>query len=152
MPLTIAHGRSPSGKIRGRLPYTDIAELLVSQPFDHSGIAALRHAIASAAGSAGLTGDRLEDFVVAVNEILTNAVRHGGGGGRVMVWREPDAVVCEVRDHGPGVPAEWMRNRARPSPEKPGGWGLWLAGRLTDSLELSIHDGTTVRMSSRVPQ
>jgi serine/threonine-protein kinase RsbW len=115
-------------------------------------VTTLRHAIASAAGDAGLAGERLDDFVVAVNELLTNAVRHGGGGGRVRLWREPDAVVCEVRDSGPGLPAEQMDHSARPAPDQPGGWGLWLAGRLTDSFETTTGDGTTVRISSRIPQ
>jgi serine/threonine-protein kinase RsbW len=126
--------------------------LLLSEAFDLSGVTTLRHAVASAARTAGLSGDRLDDFVVAVNELLTNAVRHGGGTGHVSVWREPDTVVCEVRDRGPGIPAEWTGRRPRPAPDQPGGWGLWLAGRLTDSVELIIDGGTTVRISSRLPQ
>jgi serine/threonine-protein kinase RsbW len=90
--------------------------------------------------------------VVAVNELLTNAVRHGGGRGRVRLWREPGAVVCEVGDDGPGLPLERFDHPARPAPDQPGGWGLWLAGRLTDSFETIKGDGTTVRISSRVPQ
>lgn len=113
---------------------------------------ALRHTITSAAAAAGLSGERLDDFVVAVNELLTNAVRHGGGRGRVQLWREADAVVCEVRDSGPGLPAERLDHRDRPAPDQPGGWGLWLAGRLTDSFETTTGDGTTVRISSRIPQ
>jgi anti-sigma regulatory factor (Ser/Thr protein kinase) len=54
---------------------------LISEAFDRSRITSLRHSVTAAAGAAGLTGDRLEDFVVAVNELLTNAVRHGGGTG-----------------------------------------------------------------------
>jgi anti-sigma regulatory factor (Ser/Thr protein kinase) len=115
-------------------------------------VTTLRHAIASAAATAGLSGERLDDFVVAVNELLTNAVRHGGGGGRLQLWREPDAVVCEVRDEGPGLPVDGFDHRNRPAPDQPGGRGLWLAGRLTDSFETTTGDGTTVRISSRIPQ
>src|SRR6185312_9167247 len=67
-------------------------ELLLTETFDHSSITALRHAVASCAAGAGLAGDRLDDFVVAVNELLTNAVRHGGGSGHVALWHEDDAV------------------------------------------------------------
>jgi anti-sigma regulatory factor (Ser/Thr protein kinase) len=152
MPPTIPYRRSASGKIRRRLTSSDITDLLLSEAFDHSGVTALRHSIASAAATAGLGGDRLDDFVVAVNELLTNAVRHGGGGGRVRLWRQDGAVVCEVRDDGPGLPPGRADHQDRPAPDQPGGWGLWLAGRLTDSFSTVTGDGTTVRISSRIPQ
>ncbi len=112
---------------------------------------ALRHAVASSAAATGLTGDRLDDFVVAVNELLTNAVRHGGGTGHVALWRNDNAVVCEVTDRGSGLTTPRPDKPERPSIDEPGGWGLWLAGELTDTLDLqSGTDGTTVRISTRV--
>lgn len=125
-----------------------IRVLLLTEVFDHSRVTALRHVVASCAGSAGLAGDRLEDFVVAVNELLTNAVRHGGGTGQLALWRGTDAVVCEVSDRGQGLPGE-PEQPHRPDADQPGGWGLWLAGELTDSLEIdSGPGGTTVRVST----
>ena len=101
--------------------------------------------------SAGLDGERLDDFVVAVNELLTNAVRHGGGLGRVALWRQDGAVVCEVSDSGLGLPDPWPERPTRPPTDQPGGWGLWLAEELTDTFQLTTgHGGTTVRVSSRV--
>ena len=110
----------------------------------------LRHAVASGAASGGLAGDRLDDFVVAVNELLTNAVRHGGGMGRVSIWQSGSSVVCEVTDTGTGLDAPRPQHPQRPPADQPGGWGLWLAEELTDSFELSTgRGGTTVRVSSR---
>ena len=87
--------------------------------------------------------------MVAVNELLTNAVRHGGGGGRLTLLRLDDQVVCEVSDHGPGLPAP-LDGPVRPAADQPGGWGLWLAEELTDTFELVTGaGGTTVRVSSR---
>jgi serine/threonine-protein kinase RsbW len=87
--------------------------------------------------------------VVAVNELLTNAVRHGGGGGRLTLLHLGDRVVCEVRDDGPGLAAPLGEPR-RPSSDQPGGWGLWLAEELTDTFDLVTGaGGTTVRVSSR---
>ena len=111
----------------------------------------LRHAVASRAADAGLAGDRLDDFVVAVNELLTNAVRHGGGNGHVALWRAPGAVVCEVTDHGNGMPPDQASPTGRPTPDEPGGWGLWLAAELTDAIEVrSAGEGTAVRISAQV--
>jgi anti-sigma regulatory factor (Ser/Thr protein kinase) len=125
-------------------------EILLSEVFDHSRVTALRHAVASTAAEAGLAGERLDDFVVAVNELLTNAVRHGGGAGRVSLWCDAGLVVCEVADHGTGLPAPRPEQPERPPADQPGGWGLWLAGRLTDTLELKTGaDGTSVRISTR---
>ena len=125
--------------------------MLLSEAFDHSRVTALRHAVASCAGAGGLSGDRLEDFVVAVNELMTNAVRHGGGTGRVTVWRDGRSVVCEVSDRGAGGARAPVRP-ARPVMDTPGGWGLWLAGELTDGITVDTgSEGTTVRVSSRVP-
>jgi len=125
-------------------------DALLSEDFDHSRVTALRHAIASCAARAGLAGDRLDDFVVAVNELLTNAVQHGGGRGQVSLWREDTSVVCEVADHGPGLPVPHSELPARPAPDQPGGRGLWLAAELTDTFELTTgQEGTTVRVSSR---
>jgi serine/threonine-protein kinase RsbW len=126
---------------------------LLHEAFDRSTITSLRHAVASCAARAGLTGQRLDDFVVAVNELLTNAVRHAGGGGRLALWCVDDRVVCEVSDAGPGLPEPLSGHEPAPRPaaDQPGGWGLWLVEELTDAFEITTGTGgTTVRVSSRV--
>lgn len=86
--------------------------------------------------------------MVAVNELLTNAVRHGGGTGRLSLWQSDGSVVCEVSDSGGGL-AETPGTQ-RPAADQPGGWGLWLARELTDTFAVTTGDrGTTVRVSSR---
>jgi serine/threonine-protein kinase RsbW len=102
--------------------------------------------VASRARAFGLDGDRLDDFVVAVNELLTNAVRHGGGTGHVTLWCVDDAVLCEVTDHGGGLGA---LRAGRPAPDELGGRGLWLVRELTDSIAIKTGpEGTAVRISS----
>jgi len=126
-------------------------EILLAETFDHSSITALRHVVASRVGTAGLSGERLDDFVVAVNELLTNAVRHGGGLGRVALWRQNDDLVCEVSDSGEGLAEPRPPGHVRPAADQPGGWGLWLAQELTDSFQLTTGiGGTTVRVASRL--
>jgi serine/threonine-protein kinase RsbW len=88
--------------------------------------------------------------VVAVNELLTNAVRHGGGTGRVVLRHTDGSVVCEVSDTGEGLITGWVPHGVKPAADQPGGWGLWLAEELTDTLEVVTGPGgTTVRVSSR---
>ncbi|GAB7050208.1 ATP-binding protein [Catenuloplanes indicus] len=126
------------------------AVALLETRFDASGVTALRHHVAARAAVAGLRGERLDDFVLAVYELLTNAVRHGGGHGRLHLWHDPKSVTCEVADTGGGFdPVTAVRLAAPPVPATPGGWGLFLADKLTDMIEVTSGPrGTTVRISS----
>jgi anti-sigma regulatory factor (Ser/Thr protein kinase) len=98
----------------------------------------------------GLTGDRVDDLTVALNEIVTNTVRHTGTGGTLRIWvdAEQDAVVCEVTDAG--RIADLLAGRRRPSLDAEGGRGLWLANQLCDLVELrSGERGSTIRLYTR---
>ncbi|MFB9235314.1 ATP-binding protein [Plantactinospora siamensis] len=125
------------------------SSLLLSDSFGPAEVTDLRHTVTSFAGESGLTGSRLEDFVLAVNELITNAVRHGGGRGSIRLWREGPAVICEVSDTGRGISAERLGDGRRPAPDTAGGWGLWLAKQLSDEMIVESSDlGTTVRISA----
>lgn len=137
-----------------RVPRTVVpieSSLLIAEAFDRAQVTELRHSVTSCAHAAGLTGQRLDDFVLAVNELITNAVRHGGGQGSLRLWRQEGELVCEVADHGNGISTGWLDDRARPAPDTAGGWGLWLARELSDTMEVVTgEDGTTVRISAAV--
>ncbi|MEV5767014.1 ATP-binding protein [Micromonospora sp. NPDC052213] len=125
--------------------------LLIAEAFDQAQVTELRHSVTSCAHTAGLAGQRLDDFVLAVNELITNAVRHGGGRGWLRLWRQSGLLVCEVADHGGGISTQRLGDRARPAPDTAGGWGLWLAQELSDSMEVETGAaGTTVRISAAV--
>ncbi|BCJ66515.1 ATP-binding protein [Polymorphospora rubra] len=122
---------------------------LLTETFDRDQVTDLRHVVASCATAAGLAGQRLDDFVLAVNELITNAVRHGGGQGRLRLWSQQGTVLCEVSDAGGGIAAERLDNRDRPAPHTAGGWGLWLADQLSDEMVVRTGpEGTTVRISA----
>lgn len=124
---------------------------LLSRTFDEVAVTGLRHAVAACARAAGLHGDRLDDFVLAVNELLTNAVRHGGGQGALTLWRVDATVVCEVADTGQGMRHRRHEQSDRPPLDTPGGWGLWLVGKLTDGMRLDTGSaGSAVRIWSAV--
>ena len=57
-------------------------------------------------------------------------------------------MVCEVSDPGAGLAGPVPARRIRPAPDEPGGWGLWLARELTDTLEIDTgarHHGAGVQ-------
>ncbi|GGR85639.1 hypothetical protein GCM10010169_32400 [Micromonospora fulviviridis] len=123
--------------------------LLIAEAFDQAQVTELRHSVTSCAHAAGLAGQQLDDFVLAVNELITNAVRHGGGQGRLRLWRRAGELVCEVADHGHGISAQRLGDRARPAPDTAGGWGLWLARELSDTMAVETGEaGTIVRITT----
>jgi anti-sigma regulatory factor (Ser/Thr protein kinase) len=124
--------------------------LLVVPVFALGQIRAVRHEVSRVAAGAGLTGDRLTDFVTAVNEITSNAVRHGGGSGALRLWSVDGLLCCEVTDEGHGVPAELASRRCPPSTVATNGRGLWLARQLCDVVLTTGPDGTTVRVSAPI--
>lgn len=123
--------------------------LLIAEAFTQAQVTELRHSVTSCAHAAGLAGQRLDDFVLAVNELITNAVRHGGGQGRLRLWHGAGELVCEVADHGHGISARRLSDRARPAPDTAGGWGLWLARELSDTMAVETGQaGTVVRITT----
>jgi anti-sigma regulatory factor (Ser/Thr protein kinase) len=89
--------------------------------------------------------ERVDDLVLAVNELVTNAVRHGDGGGTLHVWRRPSRIVCQV-DNG-GQITDPLAGRRTPVLDAPGGLGLWTVNQLSDLVEVrSSAAGTCVRV------
>ena len=124
-----------------RVPVRDLA-------FEAHDLAAMRRFVAARARAAGLDAIRCEDIVLAVNEIATNSVCHGGGSGTLRVWQEAGVLICEVRDRG--RLDDPLAGRRRPSPSDDGGRGLWLANQVCDLVRLrSFPQGSAVRLHMR---
>jgi anti-sigma regulatory factor (Ser/Thr protein kinase) len=112
-------------------------------------LAAIRQLVARHAARARLGADRTADMLVAVNEIATNSVRHGGGRGVLRLWHEPGALICEVRDGG--RIDDPLVGRNRPRAGQVGGYGLWLANQLCDLVQIrSLPTGNVVRLHMRL--
>lgn len=117
--------------------------------FARGRITFLRRAVAEHAGRAGLSGRGLEDFVLAVNEIVTNAVVHGGGHGRLRLWTRGERLWCEISDEGPGLPAGWMGDMRPPAGFDSCGRGLWLTSMLCEHITIvSGPAGTSVTFAA----
>ncbi len=131
------------GPFEGSLlrPPTDCEELA----FTIGGLSALRALVARCGVEASLEEMRREDLVLAINELATNSVQYGGGGGTLRIWQEDGALVCDVRDRG--FIEDPLAGRRRPPIDQHGGRGLWLVNRLCDLVQIrSSASGTVARV------
>ena len=99
------------------------AELeLVSQDFEERNLHELRQTVTAHAATV-LTDERVDDMALIAIELASNAIRHGGGSGRLRLWTTPDAIYCQVTDDGPGFPDSKYPAVQRPEPSASGGRG-----------------------------
>jgi anti-sigma regulatory factor (Ser/Thr protein kinase) len=64
--------------------------------FDSGTLPMLRAEVRARAVSAGLPEGRAEDVVLAVHEVVANAVRFGAGAGRLRVWNLAGTLQCQI--------------------------------------------------------
>lgn len=108
----------------------------------------VRGRVAEAASVFGLQPERVDDLVLAVSEVATNSVRHGGGHGVLRIWHESKTLICEVRDAG--RIEDPLVGRGQPSHDRDSGFGLWLANQLCDLVQIrTFEDGSVIRLHAR---
>lgn len=118
--------------------------------FDGADYARLREHVGGLAAEVGLSTDRTEDLVLAVHELATNCVQHGGGSGELRVWVDETSLVAEVTSAGRFE--DPLVGRRRPGMLGERGRGLWLVSVLCDLLQLrNTPDGATARAHVRLP-
>ena len=113
--------------------------------FDRDRLLDVRREVMRFATAAGLDTGGATRLVTAVNEVATNSVVHGGGGGTLRIWRAGETVVSEVRDSGSYRHA--LADRVRPTAASKDARGLWLANQLCDLVQIrTLSDATLVRL------
>ena len=120
-------------------------------PPTSSSLPDLRRSVAKTLGD--VDEEVVADVLLALDEAVSNAIRHGSRGGeQVLVTVESDDewVEMTVRDGGPTP--RLPRLPAEPPPVlQTGGRGLWLILQLVDEVRLQrIEDGTRLTMRRRV--
>lgn len=100
-----------------------------------------------AAATFGLDAGGCREFVFAVNEAVTNAIKHGApdeqGQIQLTVLADGEFLTLSVRDYGTFAPADMHHTTTSES-----GRGFALMIRLMDAVQLSVAYGsTTVRLS-----
>ncbi len=112
--------------------------------FDRASVAAARQSVSRFARSLGLTEAHAEDVALAAHELAANSVVHAGGQGRLRLWRDDRALVCEVSDTG--CIGDPLVGRRRPAADALGGRGIWMVHNLTDLTQIRTGPrGTAVR-------
>lgn len=147
--------------IRGDHPgYLDPAAFLLSLAPEHDPLeaaspvveviepttAAARRVVREAAAGAGLLRAQVDELIIAVSEVVTNAMLHGLPPVTMKVWSSSDRVVLTVHDHGRG-PSDPYVGLVPPSRAGTGqgGYGLWIVDQLVP-VSYVRHDGFTVRL------
>ncbi len=128
-------------------PLSDPPAGSVVLEFDFGNLGELRALAGAGTRDAGLVGARASEFVLAVHEIATNSLIHGGGRGSLTLWATADSVVCEIRDAG--IIDDPLAGRRAPGFLDEGGRGLWLANQLCELVQIRAMPETVVRLHAR---
>jgi stage II sporulation protein AB (anti-sigma F factor) len=103
-----------------------------------------RDCVAAAAADFGFTRKAAYEFVFAVNEAVTNAIKHGSpdqdGTIGLSIDADGESLVCSVQDAGPFIaPSEKSEPVSAES-----GRGFAFMSALTDDFELLVKPAATV--------
>jgi anti-sigma regulatory factor (Ser/Thr protein kinase) len=129
-------------------PLPEPAQVLAAIDIDRSTLRDARALVVHHAGELGMGRTKLDDLLIAVSEIMTNSVMHGGGAASLRLWHADPSLVCEVRDDG--FIDDPLAGRVRPAIAGIGGRGLWLATQLCDLLQLRTTEaGNVIRLHMR---
>ncbi len=98
----------------------------------------------------GLSAVQLIDLEIAVTELLTNSIDHGGGVGTFRIWTDSRHLICEVSDTGQ-ITDPLVGRRTSEDPEEHGR-GLLLVNQVVDLVRMHTGPGgTTVRIHMLLP-
>jgi len=142
--------RRRTGRADSALGNDDFALHLKSRP---NGLGVARGATFAACSYTPLTPQDSHDFVLAVNEAVTNAIRHGSpdGPNDFLTLRckiATGAIRVSVIDHGAGIGRGGFAIGEGVDDARACGLGLPIMRRLSDGIKIrSSSRGTTVTMA-----
>lgn len=114
-------------------------------------ISIARNAVTTLAGRTRLSAHDVDGLVLAVNEIVTNAYKHGGPAVTLRAWANPERLIVTITDTGSG-PAHPLAGLAPAADVTASGCGLWIAHQMCHRVDHVRHtDGFTVRLIAKAP-
>jgi anti-sigma regulatory factor (Ser/Thr protein kinase) len=122
----------------------------IDVPFNIDRLGAVRRAVSEVAADHGLSEARSGALVMAANEVMTNSIRHAREPhGRLVLWAQDGALVCEIADDG--YIDDPLAGRVAPVRGQINGHGLWLANMVCDLVQIrSSPQGTRIRLKMRL--
>ena len=124
--------------------------VLLIRRFGPASLARLRTAAGVAAARHGLSSQQVWQFVLAMHEAAANAVRHGGGSGQLLLWKQDGELIAEISDYGPGMPDGHRIIPSDPGASLQNGRGLWLINQVCAGLDIETGQ-TGTRLTLRYP-
>jgi anti-sigma regulatory factor (Ser/Thr protein kinase) len=122
------------------VPVAPVEELPITEDLRR-----VRECVAASRAIAPLSSPQREDFVLAINEAATNALKYDRPPRAVRLWRSGASVIGEVV--ASGEIKDPLAGRRRPRPAALSGRGLWIVNQLCDLVELrSAGSKTTLRI------
>ncbi|MGY1857985.1 anti-sigma factor RsbA family regulatory protein [Modestobacter sp. SYSU DS0290] len=114
---------------------------------------AVRHGLVPLLNALDRSPDATDDLLLAIDELVTNALVHGRPPVDVRVWADGGTVVCTVVDRGTGPTDPFAGyGPAHGEDLSRGGMGLWLARQLCDHVDIwTDARGVTVRVTTELP-
>jgi hypothetical protein len=130
-------------------------EPLAEPPADAAGhtlrpgrLAQFRAFVRAEGASAGLRPERVDDLVLAANEVASNSLMYAGGGADVCMWETMEGVVCDIRDDG--IITDPLLGRVEPGGDEHDARGMWIVNQVCDLAQVrSSVTGTAVRLHVR---
>ena len=149
----------PSGRVSQ--PWPDPAGNNGAPPvldltFNSGTLDTLRAEVRACAAKTDLAEDRAVDMILAVHELAANAVRHGGGEGRLRIWDQAGALHCQVDDGDHAAAGDIAAAGPESAPDHAAtnslpcepGHGLWVVQQVADRIQSrSGSGGTSVRIT-----
>jgi anti-sigma regulatory factor (Ser/Thr protein kinase) len=114
--------------------------------FSGTDLTAARRFVAAAVSGSGMSRERVSQAVLAADEVVTNAIRHGGGRGNLRCWTESGELIVRIEDRGEGI-SDPLAGCIPPGFTQADGFGLWLARQMADRVQIrSGTPGATVQL------
>lgn len=108
-------------------------------------LARLRDFMINQAAAAGVPSGRIEELVLAVNELATNTLEHTTGDGTLSTWTEAGVLVMQVDDTG--HIRDPLAGRLPPPDLGERGRGLFLVNMMCDLVRVhTTPEGTVLRL------
>ncbi|BCY05434.1 STAS domain-containing protein [Actinoplanes sp. L3-i22] len=119
-----------------------LAEVL-DEAFGGDNMGHIRRQLSGYADGLAMSGQERYNLLLAATEIMTNAVRYGGGSGHITAAGRGNLLFLSISDSGRGIPRRYRGERPRPRPGHIGLYGLWLVGQICQRVDIDTGPGGT---------